>query len=290
MGVREHKRIAVVLPVGPLDVEGAFDTLASALYYLDDSKIIVTVDDTGKNTGFGKRAQEMSSDIVALRAPSRAPGGDGGLWVKIAAGYQWVLDRYQPDIILRLDADALIIGTGIEDRAAGEFARDPGAGLLGSYRVCPDGTQRDWSWAARRLQIETGGRGLRYPARRLRLRRFAALARKNGYTAGEHALGGSYIHSYHAAQAMHARGWFGETSFATSKLGEDHIMGLVTVAAGYRIADFGGPDDPMSLEWKHLPAHPDDLLAEKKLVTHSVRSWDNLKEAEIRRIFRDARS
>jgi hypothetical protein len=287
--VREHKRVAVVLPVGPQDAEAAFDTLASALYYLDESKVIVAVDDTGEHTEFGKRAEDLSPDIVALPAPPRAPGGDGGLWVKIAAGYQWVLERYEPDIILRLDADALIIGAGIEDRAAEKFSADQTAGLLGACRVSPDGTQRDWSWAARRVRIEAGARGLRYPARRTRLRRLLALARKHDYVAGEHALGGSYIHSLRAADDIYARGWFGETSLATSRLGEDHIMGLVTVASGFHIADFGGPDDPMSLEWKHLPAHPDDLLARKKLVTHSVRAWDGLTEPEIRGIFRAAR-
>ena len=289
MGVREHKRVAVVLPVGPQDAEGAFDTLASALYYLSESKIIVAVDDTGEHSGFRKRAEGLSPDIVVLPAPPRAPGGDGGLWVKIAAGYQWVLERYEPEIILRLDADALIIGAGIEDRAAERFSADHTAGLLGACRMSPDGTQRDWSWAARRVRAEAGTRGLRHPVRRTRLRRLIALAGDTADVPGEHALGGSYIHSLGAADDIHARGWFSETSFATSKLGEDHIMGLVTVASGYHIADFGGPDDPMSLEWKHLPAHPDDLLAQKKLVTHSVRAWDGLTEPEIRGIFRAAR-
>ena len=41
-------------------------------------------------------------------------------------------------------------------------------------------------------------------------------------------------------------------------------MGLVTVAAGYHIADFGRPEDPMALEWKHLPDHPDKLLCQRE--------------------------
>jgi hypothetical protein len=290
MAVREHKRIAVVLPVGPKDAGGAFDTLASALYYLDKSRIIVVVDDTGGHTDFGKRARELSPDIVVLPAPPRAPGGLGGLWVKIAAGYEWLFERYKPEITLRLDADALIIGAGIEECAIQEFARDLRVGLLGSYRVGTDGGLRDWSWPARRVRIETGFRGLRYPSRRMRLRQLTTLARKNAYVYGEHALGGSYIHSHEAAQDIYAKGWFDDPSFATSKLGEDHIMALITVAAGFRIADFGRPEDPMALRWKGLPAHPDELLANKKLLTHSVRSWETLEESEIRSIFRAARA
>ena len=54
-------------------------------------------------------------------------------------------------------------------------------------------------------------------------------------------------------------------------------MGLLTVAAGYRIADFGGPGDPTAMRWRGLPAHPHDLLSNQKLLTHSVRFWGSLK-------------
>lgn len=288
--VREHKRIGVVLPVGPNDSEAAVDTLASALYYLDPSRMIVVVDDTGSGPGFTRRVKELSPDIVVLPSPPRSPGGLGGLWVKIAAGYQWLLQRYAPDVILRLDADALIIGSGIEECAIREFGQDPTLGLLGSYRIGSDGGPRDWSWPAWRIRVEAGLPGLRYPVRRWRLRRLLALASQHGYTDGEHVLGGSYIHSFRAADDIYARGWFDLPYLATSKLGEDQIMGLLAVAAGYRMTDFGGPADPMALRWRGLPAHPAELLANKKLVTHSVRSWDTMTEDEIRGIFRAART
>jgi hypothetical protein len=288
--VRECKRIGVVLPVGPNDAEAALDTLASALHYLDESRIIVVVDDSGRHAEFAGRVRQLAPEIVVRPAPPRAPGGFGGLWVKIASGYQWLLERYQPDVILRLDTDALIIGPGLEERAVREFAENPQTGLLGAYRIDPTGQPRDWSWAARRLNIETGPRGLRHPRRWRQLRLFTTLAGQHGYVDGEHVLGGGYIHSREAADDMFGRGWFSQTSFSTSKLGEDHLMGLLTVAAGYRIADFSRPDDPMAVKWRGLPCHPDELLANKKLVTHSVRSWGTLGEPEIRAIFRTART
>jgi len=290
IALREHKRIGVVLPVGPNDSEAVFDTLASALYYLDRSRIIVVIDDTGGSPGFRQRVSELSPDIVVLPSPPRCSGGLGGLWVKIATGYQWLLQRYEPGIILRLDVDALIIGSGIEECAAQEFDQDPKVGLLGSYGIDPNGIARDWTWAAWRLRSEAGLRGLRHPARWLRLRELLALATEHDYTDGEHVLGGSYIHSFRAADDVYARGWFDQPCFATSLLGEDHIMSLLAVAAGYRIADFGGPEDPMALKWRGLPAHPEELLANKKLVTHSVRSWENMTEDQIRGIFRAART
>lgn len=239
--MREHKRIAVVLPVGPNDGPDALDTLASIIHYADESRIIVVVDDTVPRSGFAGRAREMSQDIVVLPAPPHAPGGQGGLWVKLAAGYQWLLELYAPDVILRLDVDALLIGPGLADRAAEEFAKDSRVGLIGSYRVKSDGEIRDWSWAARRIRIEMGPRGLMHPTCRKVLRELMSPARTNGYIAGEHPLGGGYIHSLMAADALRARGWFKLPSLARSFLGEDMIMGLVTVAAGYRIADFGLP-------------------------------------------------
>jgi hypothetical protein len=73
-------------------------------------------------------------------------------------------------------------------------------------------------------------------------------------------------------------------------LADDHLMSLLTVAAGFRIADFGGPEDPLALKWRGLPAHPAELLADGKLITHSVRSWDDLSERQIRSIFAEARA
>ena len=287
--MRERKRIAAVVPVGPKDTQDVFDTLASMLYYLESPRIIIVVDDTGEPADFARRARGLSPDIVVLAAPPRSPGGFGGLWGKIAAGYQWLLERYEPEVILRLDVDALIIGQGIEERAAREFGKDPKTGLLGSYRIGPDGGLRDWSWPARRLDIEVGVRGIAHASRRKRLRELRTLARQHGYVEGEHALGGSYIHSLNAADGIYARGWFNQPALVSSKLGEDHLMALITVAAGYRIADFGRPEDPMALKWKGLPSHPSELMAQEKLITHSVRSWESLRESEIRAIFKSVR-
>jgi hypothetical protein len=282
--------MGVVLPVGPNDAADALDTLDSVLRYADASRVIVCVDDTGGAHGFAERAAALSADIVVLQAPPRAPGGHGGLWVKIAAGYRWLLERYAPQVILRMDVDALLIGPGLAERAAAKLAADPAVGLIGSYRVAADGGTRDWSWGARTLRQESGLLGLRHPALRASHRRMLRLARANGYTYGEHPLGGGYLHSLALADEINARGWWHNPALASSRLGEDMLMGLLAVAAGYRIADFGGPDDPVAERWRGLPDHPAELLARGKLLTHSVRFWADLKEPEIRRIFREARA
>lgn len=287
--MREPKRIGIILPVGPNDGQAALDTLDSALHYAGASRIVVVVDDTGGHDNFAQRAEVMSEEIAVIPAPPRAPGGYGGLWVKIAAAYLWMLERFAPEVILRFDVDALLIGAGLADRAIGKFAEDPKVGLIGSYKIAADGAAREWSWGARMLRIESGLLGFRYPGMRASQRKLLEMARPNGYIYGEHALGGGYIHSLKLADEIYARGWWDIPSLAPSRLGEDMIMGLLTVAAGYRTADFGRPEDPMAMRWRGLPAHPAELLTKGKLLTHSVRFWGEMQEPEIREIFREAR-
>lgn len=284
----QQVRVAVIIPAGPRD--DVLDTLASVVHYTDSSRVIVVVDDTRTLTNSVKSIRELSSDIVLMPAPPRASGGMGGLWVKLAAGYRWVLERYEPRVLLRLDADALVIGYGIEECAEQVFERYPGVGLLGACRIGPDGGMRNFSWAARRVRAEAGFRGRLHPRCRSNLRYFLELARQNGYTDGENALGGAYIHSYQAAMALYERGWFRQPWLAKSRLGEDHIMSLLTVAAGYQLGEFSRPTDPMALKQQGLPMHPAELLKERKLVTHSVRFWSHLNEADVRGIFAQARA
>lgn len=266
------------------------DTLASVIHYTDSSRMVLVIDDTPALSTSYADIRRLSSDIEVIKAPARAPGDRGGLWVKLSAGYRWVLDRYHPGMILRLDADSLILGSGIEAAAEAALARDPGVGLLGSYRLGPDGRFRDFSPPAHVLRTETGFRGLRHPKLRSRLRTLARVAQEHGYIYGEHALGAAYIHSYPAARRLYEKGWLSHQPwFAPSKLGDDHIMAILTIAAGYRLADFGGPADPLALKWHGLPAHPADLLANGKLITHSVRSWCGLDERQIRGMFAAAR-
>jgi hypothetical protein len=279
--------MAVIIPAGPRD--DVLDTVASVIHYTQRPRIIVVIDDAAGADGIAQ-VRALGSDAVVIPAPREAQGALGGLWVKLAAGYRWVLSRYEPRIVLRLDADALLIGHGLESKAEQVFVSDPAVGLLGSYRIGPDGGLRDSSWAATRLRAEVGLRGFRHPRCRSHLRRFLELARSRGYVDGESALGGAYIHSYEAAARIHERGWFKQPWLASSRLGEDHLMALLTVAAGYRIADFGGPADPLAIKWEGLPAHPSDLLASGKVVTHSVRSWHGLDETDIRRVFGQARA
>ncbi len=275
-------RLGVVIPAGP--GEDVADTVASVLHYTDASRVVVVVNDTGAPLDVG---DDPSVHVVA--APRDATGGQGGLWVKIAHGYRALLDRARPDLVLRLDSDALVIGHGLADAAADRFAHARGVGLLGAHRTGPDGQARDFTPAALHLASECGWKGLRKPILRAHLRRLRRMAGPT-YVPGQHALGGAYIHSGAAVARMAELGLLRDPTLARSGLGEDHIMALATRAAGFDIGDFSGPMEPMAIKWRGLPASPVALLQRGALVTHSVRHWADLDEREIRRVFRECRA
>jgi hypothetical protein len=268
-------RMVVVVPAGPKD--DAADTLRSVLCYADPELVLV-IDDT-----HGRGISLEDPRVVVFNPPESPPGPFGGLWVKLAAAYRYAVEHADFDVLLRLDTDALILGPGIAEAAAGRFARDPAVGALGAYRVGPDGADRDWTPIAKMVRAQLGLRGMRHPAARRRVRALVAAAR--GYVPGEHALGAALILRGDMVRDWHRRGMLDYPELGDSLLGEDHLFSLLTVAAGYRLGDFSGPEDPLALRWIGLPAAPAELLAAGKLVTHSVRSWQDMQEAEIREYF-----
>ncbi len=268
-------KIAVVVPAGPHD--DAADTLRSVLCYMDPELLLVIDDTHGRGIGFD------DPRVMVFTPPASPPGAHGGLWVKLAAAFRYAAQRADFDVLLRLDTDALILGPGVAEAAAERFGRDPSTGALGAYRVGPDGQQRDWTPARKILLSEVGLRGLRHWRARRRIRQLVAGA--PGYVPGEHALGAAVLYRGDMVREWDRRGMLDYAELGASRLGEDHLFGLLTVAAGYRIADFSGPGDPLALRWQGLPAAPDDLLAAGKLITHSVRYWVGMSEAEIRQFF-----
>lgn len=285
MTAADQPALAVVVPAGPAD--DVHDTVESILHFTEAPRRIVVVDDSGHN--LARSLEAMSSDVFVLPAPAAPPGTLGTLWIKIAVAYRNLLSSFAFDVLLRLDTDALLIGPHIAKLACDRFAANERVGMLGSYRIGPDGAARSWADPAATLRRECGLRGMDRPAMRSVLRSLRTAALANGYVDGEHALGGAFVHSRAAVLAMADRGWLDLPALERSHLGDDHLFSLITRAAGYRIGDFGGPDDPLALRWKGLPAAPSHLLAHGKVVTHSVRFWQDMGEAEIRSIFAASR-
>jgi hypothetical protein len=274
----------VLIPAGPRD--DALDTIESVQMYLPDMPILVINDG---HAGLGD-ATALGPGVVVLPPLPFPHNVSGGLWRKEAYAFKYVLANIQCDYVLRLDADALLIGPGL-DRLIESALSGPGTGLAGSFRATWDGARRDFSPAARILAAETRGpRSWRRPALRQVLRPLLRVATANGYEPGEHALGCVVGIRTELLRDWQARGWLDDTRILPTRLSDDHLMGLVARAAGYGIAEVGGAGSPVAVKWKGLPASPPDLIASGALVTHSVRAWGEWDEVGIRRYFREARA
>jgi hypothetical protein len=283
---RRSVQTVVVMPAGPAD--DIFDTLDSVLAYVAAPRAIVVVDDTG-SAETNQRLKALHPDVHVIAAPRGAEGGYGGLLLKIGAGYEYARGHFDFEVLIRFDADALFLAEGAEAQAIRRFAEDPGVGLLGSYRLMFDGTPRDFSPVVSLLSRELKWGWLRHPRLWLSLVRYLRRARSHGYEPGEHCLGATYVHSPAAVAALVDGGHLTRPEFAASRLGEDHLMAMLTVACGYRLGDFATGDQPLAVRWQGLPDSPDRLLASGKAIVHSVRYWHDMDEGEVRAAFADAR-
>ena len=283
--VRRSPAIAVVIPAGPLD--DIDDTIDSVLTFIDSPRKIVIINDTdGRDLG---EIAARSSDIEIIEPINSLATRGGRLMENIAAAYLHLLSTFEFDVLLRMDADALIVGPGLAEVAAARFAADQRIGLLGANRIDAGGNPRDWSWASRTLSRSCGVRGLRHPQTRRLLRRLRTDAISHGYEMGEAPQGGGYIHSPALVRAMSDRGLLSPSGLAQCQLGEDQIFGLLAYACDFAIGEFSGPHGPLAVRWRGLNASPQVLINQGSLVVHSVRFFGDLGEKEIRGWFSDYR-
>lgn len=277
------KKAVYVIPVGPGD-DDHNDTIKSVLHYADAQAEVVVVDDRGLDGTW--RAEFPSVHVVA--APD-APGGWGGLYYKLGTGMTFAVENLQFDLLIRMDTDALLIGTGFEEKCAKRFQLDNQVGILGAWKHGPDGSLRDWTPAANVLRSETGIRGLRHPRRALDLQRLTTQALRHGYELGENALGGCYVMSGTLVKTFHERKMLQMSSLIGSMAGEDHIFSLLARSLGFRIGDFSGIGDPMAIKWKGLSASPQLLNEQNRLVIHSLKSFGHFEETTSRAYFAERR-
>jgi hypothetical protein len=274
---------AVVIPDSGRD--DIVDTIASVRAYLPLASVVV-VDDRPPPW----RPRSLGPTCVVLPSLPYPRNAYGGLWSKECYAFRWVLANLAVDYVLRLDSDALVTGPGLDRLVAERFAKEPTLGVLGAYRWGADGGKRDFGPAARAISSEAGLSGLVLrPACRPALRRLLVAARSNGYELGEHTLGAVNALRPGMLARCQEMGWLDMPALAGSKLGEDWLVGMMARAAGYTLGDFGGPDGPIAVAWKGLPASPEELLGRGVLATHSVRAWKGRSEAEIRRYFAENR-
>lgn len=280
--------VVIVIPIGP-NSSPAFiiDTMESYVYYTQASYTFILADDS--HQGVGAEVKKAFPDAVVLLT-DKPMGGWAGLYINLARSFAYALDHYEFKTLLKLDTDALIIGQAPEREAIQLFEDDEKAGVAGQYPNDYHGEPWDIGWPRRRILNGTQTwKFIRRPFSNLQLIPLSKKAQANGYRIGESVFGGAYFMGYSYLKAMKEAGHLPNMRLSKLNMGEDHIFGLLTKAIGYKLCGLCGKGQSFGMAWKGLPVSPEQLIADGKKITHSVRSWQSMDEAAIRKWFREKR-
>lgn len=291
------------MAVGPgeREVARAGDVLDSVLHHEPEVDAILLVDDAPHERDLAAELGPGRRSIAVT--PNPRDGAGHGLWGGLAAGmlhgYGWLHREVAPDVVLKLDTDALVIAPFAERVAA--VVADPAVGMAGTFSQHCDGRRREldrWDFRVRRR---------RFPVRpfregdaaegRLRLRhalwgapavlrRRISAARRHGYGYGEHCLGGAYAVPGRFLERMGERGWFDDwRAWVPLDIGEDVCIGVYVRAVGLECIDANRPGEPFGVEYRDLPLPPSELLDAGYAVVHSIKDQEGITEEEIRSFF-----
>jgi hypothetical protein len=290
--------LGVLIPVGPdsRELGRLADTLDSIRAFEDPGQIrLILVDDCiEQRTLPVDRAAWASVDVV--RTPlwnASTPDPYSAMVAGTIEGLA-VAASHRPDLLLKLDTDALLIAP-----VAGKLRTllgDRTLGVVGSYTHTCAGARRDWSgWRKRLLRARLPvavipGRklpGLRSPRHARAAGELLARARGNGYVWGAHCLGGAYAVGPALLERTELLDW---RPWVRTGLGEDVVVGLLAAVAGLRIEGSVGPGETFGVAWQNLPLPPEQLLSDRYSVVHSVRDQEYGAETELRSFFRARRA
>jgi len=256
------------------------DTVDSVLHFEPKAEVIV-IKDYEDNL-------KLDSRVTVLPPLPWKRNAFGGLLQKKMWALEYILQNSTAEIILSLDADALLIKSGVFSKVS-EVFKDARIGISGCARLTPSGTQRDFTAVGESIRSRGGLRSIAHVKGRQFTHDLLMLAESTEYELGEHALGGAQFFSRKMVADWSSLGWLQDRGLSTLPIADDGSLGLMAYAAGYRIQDIGGPGGLLNVAWKGLPSSPEEIAASGAYITHSVRSYKNRNENEIRGFFRDIR-
>ena len=268
------------MPAGPGSWHGLGETIDSIEVYEDDDVKVVVMDDWTVDCR-APRVQARWPEVDVVRPPSPSPNAFL-LFPALAAAMRGILDRYDFEVLCKIDADALVTAPGLIRGAIARLEADPSLGQLGCCRVHASGVPRD-TFYERFAWTVTG----RWSPRTRRLLRSIEA---QGLDPLDSAQGGVYCVSRRALEVARVQGWLDWRDPPGSLLGEDFLMSGIVQASGFRIASWGGPKDPIATTSRQLPLSLNDIVAQDKLAVHPVRRGLNGEsEDEVRAFFRERR-
>jgi hypothetical protein len=262
------------------------DTIESFFYYTTSSRKIIVLDDSGEEVG--KKLNALFPDIIVLGTPLYRRR-NAALYYTLCKGFEFACRNYTFDVLLKIDADALLIGKAPEDDAVVCFRQHPEYGSIGSYKIDCTGGKRDFLCHGNKLIEEISDEQLlKHPDRASGigfLRRVLQKSLKNGYEPGEHCQGGAHFISRECIVKLYENDLFVEREIFWTQLEDDVLFGLFMYSVGLKHGDLATGSLPVGVRCVGLPCSPENLVANNKKITHSTRFYMNLSEEMIRDFF-----
>ncbi len=276
---RRRCDLVVVSAVADGEWIGIEDLLDSLATYLDCSYEVVITDDA---TTDGTYNRLLDSRCWVVRNPEKLYLN--GLELSLRRAFSEAHRMFDAQIYLKIDPDALILGTGLFSTLKNAFAYDQQIGLLGTYHFSCDGSVRDLSYWKNKMELRKQDFGKPYD-----------LAIGNGYQIGDGVQGGAYAMTRDCLNTIINRGWFtGKDNYNPShhkphRIAEDTLITMLAYAAGFKAEDFGGPGQPFGVRHKELPMPPEELIRQNKLIAHPIKYHDEFSQ-QTRAYFKNIRN
>src|SRR6185369_8516187 len=147
--MKQFYEIIVVIPVGP-DTRPEFlaDTIESFMHYTISSYKVIIIDDSHQGIGMIVQKSYPHTDVLHTE---RISGSMTGLYITLSVAYSYVLKKYDFNLLLKLDTDALVIGPHPEADALKLFASNSRMGIAGQYPCEYNGNSWDVEWPRTRI-------------------------------------------------------------------------------------------------------------------------------------------
>jgi hypothetical protein len=271
------------------------DTLGSLrVYECSDQIHLLLVDDSPHPRDLSCHVVGDWASLEVLRTPMWRDGTPDPYSAMVAGTMEGIraAARHDPEFLLKLDTDALVIAPAA-DRLRNVFAQDQ-VGTTGSYTHTCAGARREWGGWRRNLvratrtvaPSRTRVLRVRSPRNATSARRLIRTARRHGYSWGAHCQGGAYAVGPRLIEREDLLDW---RPWVGTSISEDIAVGVVTFAAGLTMHSCVRPGEVFAVGWDRLPLRPEQIIARGYGVVHTVKDQPYAKESELRAFFRGRR-
>jgi hypothetical protein len=286
--------LAFAMTIGPGEADMAIDNL-EAISSLYPGAVTWVRDDVTKDGTWEKVKSWSAGKKVHL---SRNPESYGYYGILKTWGQLLLeVEPSQPDILIKIDPDTVLIRRGLDDLFHKRFAQY-GKGICGSYLISATGGKRNFRHHGTMIVLDMLPIGPKKKQKGLRRLRpgpvgyfpFILRALLHGYRPGEHVQGGLYAIEGSILTKLKSSGFLKAIAFGRSGMvwTEDVLLSLGVKAIGGRISSLNegliaAPTHIQAI--RPLQISQDRLYGPDLLAIHPVKAVDS----ELRNVLRDIR-